>query len=81
MLISSLTKKYYDEKDSVRILNPKQACYFWGERGIQPLSIYPSKDKKTGEPVIIFVFSKSKTQEAYKDWLDMRPQYNEGKND
>lgn len=75
MLISSLTKKSYDEKDAIVILNTKQSAYFWGKRGIQPLAIYPTNDRKTGEPIIAFVFSKSKTREAYQEWLSMRPNH------
>lgn len=73
MLISSLTKRQYDEKDSVKILNLKQAAYFWRVKGIQPLAIYPSNDLKTGDPIIVFVFSKSKTRDAYQEWISMRP--------
>ncbi len=73
MLISSLTKKPYDEKDAIVVLNMKQSSFYWGKKGIQPLSIYPSNDRKTGEPIIVFVFSKSKTREAYQEWLAMRP--------
>ena len=78
MLFSSLTKKYYDEKDAVVILNTKQSAFYWGKQGIQPLAIYPTNDRKTGEPIIAFVFSKSKTREAYQEWLNMRPEkYND----
>ena len=73
MLYSSLKRQYYDEHDSVRILNVKQAAFYWGERGIKPISIYPSKNFKTGELCIVFIFSKSQTQEAYDLWCKNRP--------
>lgn len=76
MLISSLTKKYYDENDSIVILNIRQSAFYWRNKGIQPLAIYPSNDRKTGEPIIVFVFSKSKTQEAYQEWLKTLPDAN-----
>lgn len=68
MLQSSLTGEMFDEKDCVRILNPRQASFYWGEKGIKPYSIYPSKDLRTGEPIIVFLFSRSKTQESYEEW-------------
>lgn len=74
MLISSLTKKQYDEKDSLIVLNHRQCAFYWRVKGIPPLAIYPSNDLKTGEPIIVYVFSKEKTHEAYKEWLAMRPE-------
>lgn len=79
MLISSLTGKYYDEKDAIRIVNTKQAAFYW-KNGIKPISIYPSEDLKTGENILVFVFSKSRTKELYKEWLKSKP-IKEEKND
>ena len=73
MLISSLTGKYYDEKDCLRIVNVKQACFYW-HSGVRPISIYPSTNHKTGEPCLVFIFSKSKTRELYQEWLKTRPE-------
>ena len=72
MMKSSLTGEYFDESDSIRIINPKQACYYWS-RGIKPLSIYPSQDFKSGEPILVFLFSKTKTKEVYEEWKNQRP--------
>ena len=74
MILSTLTGEYYDQKDSVRIVNPRQAAFYWGKYGIKPLSIYPGDDIKTGEKIIVFMFSKSKTQEPYREWLKTRPE-------
>ncbi len=71
MLESSLTGELFDEKDAIRIINPKQASFYWS-RGIRPYSIYPSKDFKTGDPIIVFLFSRSKTQELYEEWQKKR---------
>ena len=68
MLKSTLTGEYFDEKDSVRLVNPAQAAYYWSQ-GVKPLSIYPSKNWKTGKPVLVFIFSIAKTQELYNEWL------------
>lgn len=71
MLQSSLTGEFFDEKDAVRILNPKQASFYWA-RGIKPWSIYPSKDLRTDEPIIVFLFSRSKTKELYEEWQNRK---------
>ena len=68
MMKSSLTGEFFDERDSIRIVNPKQAAFYWGKKGLKPLNIYPSQDFKTGEDIIVYIFSKSKTQEVYEEW-------------
>lgn len=72
MLKSSLTGKYYDEKDSIRLVNPRQSAFYWS-RGVAPISVYPSKDLNTGDPIIVFIFSKEKTKDLYQEWLEKRP--------
>ena len=79
MLISSLTKKYYDEKDSVRLVNPKQCAFYWSH-GVKPISIYPSKDLKTGEDILVFIFKMSETQELYKEWQSTKPDISKPEN-
>lgn len=64
---STLYKKEFDETDSVRIINPKQAAFYWS-KGIQPLTIYPSRDYTTDEPILAFVFKRSETKELYTEW-------------
>ncbi len=54
------------------ILNPKQAAFYWGEKGVEPVYIYPSKDEKNGQDIIVFVFNRSETYKYYKEWLDRR---------
>lgn len=61
-------KTNIDWDDNIIILNPKQAAFYWEEKGIVPMRIYSSRDRKTNEPIIIFVFKKSATQEAWKEW-------------
>lgn len=66
---STLRKCEYDEHDAIRIVNPKQAAFYWG-KGLQPLTIYPSKDYTTDEPVLVFVFKKSATRELFTEWCE-----------
>lgn len=54
------------------IINPKQAAFYWGTKGIKPIHIYPSNENKTDQPIIVFVFNRLETQDAYHEWLDRR---------
>lgn len=69
---SNMINKNIDFDDNIIILNPKQAAFYWEEKNIPPVHIYPSKDRNTKEPIIIFVFQRSATQEAYKEWLERK---------
>lgn len=71
MLVSSLTGKYYDEKDSIRLVNVKQAAFYWAN-GVKPLSIYPGEDFKTHEPILVFIFKRSETKDLYKEWIEKK---------
>lgn len=72
MIESNFRNKRYKDSDNVRILNPKQAAFYWHTKKIEPLDIYPSTLKDTDEPVIVYVFSVSQTQEAYSEWCARR---------
>ena len=69
MIESNFRNKRYKEDDNIRILNPKQAAFYW-DKGLEPLDIYPSTTFDTGEPVVVYVFSRSQTQETgvYDEW-------------
>lgn len=69
MIESNFRNKQYKDSDTIRILNPKQAAFYW-VKGIEPLDIYPGAAFDTGEPVVIYVFSRSQTQETgvYDEW-------------
>lgn len=54
------------------IINPKQAAFYWGEKEIEPVRIYPSVENKTNQPIIVFVFDRNNTYDAYKEWLERR---------
>lgn len=55
---SNLSNRDYSSYDNIRILNAKQAAYYW-ENGVEPLDIYLGSTK-LGEPVVVFIFSKKK---------------------
>lgn len=76
MIESNFRNKKYKDSDTIRILNPKQAAFYWDNK-IEPLDIYPSTAFDTGEPVIVYVFSRSKTQDAYEKWCNRRNMENQ----
>ena len=65
-------RKYnYFSDDIVRILNFEQAFYYVEEMGIIPLDITLSDDrKKPGKKVILFLFSREETRDAYASWCE-----------
>lgn len=69
---SGTMQREIDFEDNIIIVNPKQAAFYWEEKKVQPIHIYPSRDKNTNDPIIVFVFQKSATQEAWREWLDRR---------
>ena len=72
MKVRTTTTKELDFEDNILILNPKQAAFYLVEKGIEPIRYIGSRDKNTNEPIIIFVFKKSETQEAYAEWIARR---------
>ncbi len=65
---SALTGEKYDLFDDViRILNARQAA-FYVSKGVKILDVYLSSDQKTGEPVLVFLFKRSATKDAYDEW-------------
>lgn len=61
-----------DFEDNITIVNPKQAAFYWGAKGIRPVHIFPSRDINTNDPIIVFVFKRSATKEAWREWQDRR---------
>ena len=66
---SNLGNHSYDTKDVVRIKNPKQRDLYL-MNGIIPQDIYTSVDEKTEEKILIYIFNKSDTREAYEKWCN-----------
>lgn len=64
---SELTGKIYDISTTVRILNVQQICVYL-RLGIKPLDLYASIDFKTNKPVLVALFDKKETAEAYERW-------------
>lgn len=64
-------KKYdYFSKDYVRILNLQQIDFYINEFGITPIDVVISDDRKNPDKkVVLFVFKKDETYEAYDAWV------------
>ena len=69
---SGITNRDIDFNDNIIIVNPKQAAFYWYDKNIPPVHIYPSRDRKTDEAIVVFVFQRSATQEAYREWMERR---------
>ena len=59
---------YYPSR-AIRILNPLQAAMQWSN-GVVPLDIYPSKDYKTQEPILVYVFNRDETNDVFHEWCE-----------
>ncbi len=69
MVHSEITGKDYDIKKVVRIINIRQVCTYLN-LNIKPLDIYSSVDFKTNDPVLVFIFDREETRDAYKRWRE-----------
>lgn len=65
---SDYRNKKYQTTGTVRLLNSKQAAFYWSH-GVEPLDIYLSKNFETGEPIIVYIFSREDSKPLYERWL------------
>lgn len=66
--ISDATGLVYDISEMIRIVNSKQAAAYM-LHGAKLYDIYATSDYNTGEPILVYLFSKSETKELYDLWL------------
>lgn len=64
---STIFNKEYYAHEAVKILDPTQAALYW-IHGLQPLDMYPSRDRKTGRAIIVYVFSRIDSKPLYDLW-------------
>ena len=64
---SDVTGKSYYPKDVVRILNIQQVIAYL-KYGVELLDIYPSADYETNKPLLVCLFDRNKSKEAYDLW-------------
>lgn len=65
---SNLKPRPYNANEVVRLVNMKQAKLYISNK-IYPIDIYTSVNTKE-ESVLVMVFLKEETQDAYKLWLN-----------
>lgn len=70
---SKITGRTYELFSQIRILNIQQ-CIFYLENGVVLNDIEISEDRKTHQPVMVFLFNREDTYAAYDKWCDRRNQ-------
>ena len=71
---SDFTKKTYNIKDVVKILNINQAAAYM-KYGVPLLDLWISK--RNGLPILIFIFDREGSKEAYDLWCDHKLTFDE----
>ena len=69
MVKSNFTGKTYDPNKAVRILNMHQAAAYMNY-GVALIDLWSSKDTKTGKPILVFIFDREESKEAYDLWCN-----------
>lgn len=64
---SKITGRTYDFFEIVRILNIQQAIWYI-QNNVPLEDIEISEDRKTGDPVMVFYFSRLLSQKSYDSW-------------
>lgn len=59
----------YNLNDVCRILNPKQQMLYI-KHGLYPIEMYTSIDSKTDNDVLVMIFLREETTEAYIKWCN-----------
>ena len=77
---SEITAKDYFAKDTVRIVNLRQICTYLS-LGKTPVDIYPSVDFKTNNPMLVFLFDREETKDAYTRWCNSENLWEELQNE
>ena len=72
---SAITGKKYDVFDGViTIINPLQAAYYVAQ-GVDILDVQLSSDRKTGKPILIYLFKRDETKEVFDSWCKQKQNY------
>lgn len=68
LIKSNTTGRYYAAKNSIRVIDHKQATLYM-HHGVYFIDAYPSKDRKTNEPIMVYVYEKSESlKKLYDLW-------------
>lgn len=70
---SKITGRTYELFSQIRILNIQQ-CIFYLENGVVLNDIEISEDRRTHQPIMVFLFNREETHDAYDKWCKRRDQ-------
>ena len=68
---SEVTGKDYYPSQVVRLINLRQICSYL-HMGKLPVDIYSSVDFKTNDPVLVVLFNRNETKDAYQRWCESK---------
>lgn len=71
LIYSNLTQRMYDPSECIRLVNYRQLM-FYIQKGVEILDLYPSKDFKTGQDVLVFIVNRSDSRSVYEEWKELR---------
>lgn len=80
LIHSDITSRNYYPKDIVRLVNIRQICTYLS-LGKVPVDIYPSVDFKTNNPMLVFLFDREQTKDAYERWCNSENLWEELQNE
>lgn len=64
---SDTTGQRYDLDDAIRIVNLQQSIWYL-KNNVKLYDVYPSKDFKTNRDIVVFIFSRKASKDAYDKW-------------
>lgn len=69
LIHSDITGQNYYAHDVVRLINMRQICSYL-QMNKKPVDIYSSSDYKTGNPILVVLFNREDTKDAYQRWCE-----------
>ena len=70
---SKITGRTYELFSQIRILNIQQ-CIFYLQNNVVLNDIEISEDRRTHQPVMVFLFNREDTHDVYDKWCKRRDQ-------
>lgn len=77
---SDITGRDYYPSQVVRLINLRQICSYL-QMNKRPVDIYPSVDFKTNNPVLVVLFLRDETKDAYDRWCESNNLWEELQNE
>ena len=69
LIHSDITGQDYYAQEVVRLVNMRQICSYL-QMNKKPVDIYSSSDYKTGNPILVVLFNREDTKDAYQRWCE-----------